>query len=206
LSVIGAVSPPGGDLSDPVVQATLRTVRVFWSLDASLAYARHFPAIHWLRSYSMYADELKAFYDKNAGPGWNDYRARALSILRKEAELQEMVRLVGIDALSPQDRLTLEIARSIREDFLQQDAFDPEDTYTSLKKQYRMIKLIFTFAELAEDALKKGIELEKIISLPVRVDISRAKFISEKALEKFDEIEEKIKQSFESLLSEVEYA
>ncbi|BAL81284.1 V-type ATP synthase subunit A [Caldisericum exile] len=206
LSVIGAVSPPGGDLSDPVVQATLRTVRVFWSLDASLAYARHFPAIHWLRSYSLYADQLKEFYDKNAGVGWTNYRARALSILRKEAELQEMVRLVGIDALSPHDRLTLEIARSIREDFLQQDAFDPEDTYTSLKKQYRMIRLIFAFAELAEDALKKSVELEQIITLPVRVEISRAKFIPEKNLEKFDELEEKIKQSFESLLSEVEHA
>jgi len=206
LSVIGAVSPPGGDLSDPVVQSTLRTVRVFWSLDASLAYARHFPAIHWLRSYSLYADQLKEFYEKNAGPGFIDYRTRALSILRKEAELQEMVRLVGIDALSPSDRLTLEIAKSIREDFLQQDAFDPEDTYASLRKQYRMIKLIFEFADHAEDALKKGVELGKIITLPVRVDISRAKLIPEKNLEKFDEIEDKIRQSFEALISEVEHA
>ncbi|MEF3244918.1 MAG: V-type ATP synthase subunit A [Caldisericaceae bacterium] len=203
LSVVGAVSPPGGDLSDPVVQSTLRTVRVFWSLDASLAYARHFPAIQWLRSYSLYAEQLRDYYEKNAGLNFIDYRTRALAILRKEAELQEMVRLVGIDALSPQDRLTLEIAKSIREDFLQQDAFDPEDTYASLKKQYRMIKLIFLFADYAKDALEKNVDLNKIITLPVRVDISRAKLIPEKNLESFDKLEEKVKKSFEDLLSEV---
>jgi len=206
LSVIGAVSPPGGDLSDPVVQSTLRTVRVFWSLDASLAYARHFPAIHWLQSYSMYGEELEGFYKHNAGEKWSEFRGRALAILRREAELQEMVRLVGIDALSSEDRLTLEIARSIREDFLQQNAFDPDDTYTSLKKQYRLIKLIFVFADYATVALSKGVELEKIATLPVRVEISRAKFIPEKTLEKFDEIEEHIKLAFEKLVSEVEYA
>lgn len=206
LSVIGAVSPPGGDLSDPVVQSTLRTVRVFWSLDASLAYARHFPAIHWLQSYSMYGEELEEFYKHNAGEKWSEFRGRALAILRREAELQEMVRLVGIDALSSEDRLTLEIARSIREDFLQQNAFDPDDTYTSLKKQYRLIKLIFVFADYATVALSKGVELEKIATLPVRVEISRAKFIPEKTLEKFDEIEEHIKLAFEKLVSEVEYA
>ena len=205
LSVIGAVSPPGGDLSDPVVQATLRTVRVFWSLDASLAYARHFPSINWLRSYSLYADQLKDFYEKEGGKGFNDYRARALAILRKESELQEMVRLVGIDTLSPSDRLTLEVARSIREDFLQQNAFDPEDTYTSLKKQYRMMKLLFEFSDLAYDALSKGVELDRITSLPVRVDISRAKFIPESNLKLFDDIEVKVRESFANLVNEVEH-
>ena len=205
LSVIGAVSPPGGDLSDPVVQATLRTVRVFWSLDASLAYARHFPSINWLRSYSLYADQLKNFYEEEAGKGFNDYRARALAILRKESELQEMVRLVGIDTLSSSDRLTLEVARSIREDFLQQNAFDPEDTYTSLKKQFRMMKLIFEFADLAYNALSKGVDLDRITSLPVRVEISRAKFIPESNLKLFDDIEVKVRESFAGLVSEVEH-
>ena len=205
LSVIGAVSPPGGDLSDPVVQATLRTVRVFWSLDASLAYARHFPSINWLRSYSLYADQLKNFYEEEGGKGFNDYRARALAILRKESELQEMVRLVGIDTLSSSDRLTLEVARSIREDFLQQNAFDPEDTYTSLKKQFRMMKLIFEFADLAYNALSKGVDLDRITSLPVRVEISRAKFIPESNLKLFDDIEVKVRESFAGLVSEVEH-
>ncbi len=205
LSVIGAVSPPGGDLSDPVVQATLRTVRVFWSLDAQLAYARHFPSIHWLRSYSLYADSLADFYRKEMGEDWIDMRKEAMRILRREAELQEMVRLVGIDALSPSDRLTMEIARSIREDFLQQNAFMEEDTFTSLKKQYRMMKLIHLFYEYAKEALEKGVDLDKIVELPVRVDISRAKLIPEDNLEKFDEIEKKMQEEFDSLIKEVQY-
>jgi len=203
LSVIGAVSPPGGDLSDPVVQSTLRTVRVFWSLDSSLAYARHFPSVNWLGSYSLYADSLSGFYKEQVSDDLQDLRIKAMSILRKESELQEMVRLVGIDALSPSDRLVLETAKSIREDFLQQDAFLPEDTYTSLKKQYRMIKLIDLFDIYAKKALEVGIDLEKIISLGVRIDISRAKLISEEELFKFDEIEKKIKDSFENLTKEV---
>ncbi len=205
LSVIGAVSPPGGDLSDPVVQATLRTVRVFWSLDAQLAYARHFPSIHWLRSYSLYADSLADFYKKEMGEDWIDMRKEAMRILRREAELQEMVRLVGIDALSPSDRLTMEIARSIREDFLQQNAFMEEDTFTSLKKQYRMMKLIHLFYEYAKEALEKGVDLDKIVELPVRVDISRAKLIPEDKLEKFDEIEKKMQEEFDSLIKEVQH-
>ncbi|MCD6426669.1 MAG: V-type ATP synthase subunit A [Caldisericaceae bacterium] len=205
LSVIGAVSPPGGDLSDPVVQATLRTVRVFWSLDAQLAYARHFPSIHWLRSYSLYADSLADFYRKEMGEDWIDMRKEAMRILRREAELQEMVRLVGIDALSSSDRLTMEIARSIREDFLQQNAFMEEDTFTSLKKQYRMMKLIHLFYEYAKEALEKGVDLDKIVELPVRVDISRAKLIPEDNLEKFDEIEKKMQEEFDSLIKEVQY-
>ncbi len=204
LSVIGAVSPPGGDLSDPVVQATLRTVRVFWSLDAQLAYARHFPSIHWLRSYSLYADSLKDFYKKEMGEDWIEMRTEAMRILRREAELQEMVRLVGIDALSPSDRLVMETARSIREDFLQQNAFMEEDTFTSLKKQYRMMRLIYLFNRLAKDALSKGVELDKIIDLPIRVDISRAKLIPENNLEKFDDIEKKMRETFESLVKEVQ--
>jgi V/A-type H+-transporting ATPase subunit A len=203
LSVIGAVSPPGGDLSDPVVQGTLRTVRVFWSLDASLAYARHFPAIYWLKSYSLYLDSLTDFYKENMGEDWIDLRVKAMSLLRKESELQEMVRLVGIDALSPSDRLVLETARSIREDFLQQNAFMPEDAFTSLKKQYRMMKLIDLFDLKAHDALNKGVDLDKIITLPVRVEISRAKLVSNDEIDKFDAIEENIKRSFENLLEEV---
>jgi len=174
-------------------------------LDASLAYARHFPSINWLRSYSLYADQLKNFYEEEGGKGFNDYRARALAILRKESELQEMVRLVGIDTLSSSDRLTLEVARSIREDFLQQNAFDPEDTYTSLKKQFRMMKLIFEFADLAYNALSKGVDLDRITSLPVRVEISRAKFIPESNLKLFDDIEVKVRESFAGLVSEVEH-
>ncbi len=204
LSVIGAVSPPGGDLSDPVVQATLRTVRVFWSLDAQLAYARHFPSIHWLRSYSLYADSLADFYRKEMGEDWIEMRKEAMRILRREAELQEMVRLVGIDALSPSDRLIMETARSIREDFLQQNAFMDEDTFTSLKKQYRMMKLIHLFYLYAKEALGKGVDLDRIVELPVRVDISRAKLIPENNLEKFDEIEKKMQEQFESLIKEVQ--
>ena len=204
LSVIGAVSPPGGDLSDPVVQATLRTVRVFWSLDAQLAYARHFPSIHWLRSYSLYTDALKDFYTKEMGKDWIEMRTDAMRTLRREAELQEMVRLVGIDALSSSDRLIMETARSIREDFLQQNAFLDEDTFTSLKKQYRIMKLIYLFDSMAKDALNKRVELDKIIKLPVRIDISRAKIIPEDNMNKFDEIEKKMKEEFESLIKEVQ--
>ena len=204
LSVIGAVSPPGGDLSDPVVQATLRTVRVFWSLDAQLAYARHFPSIHWLRSYSLYTDALKDFYTKEMGKDWIEMRTDAMRTLRREAELQEMVRLVGIDALSSSDRLIMETARSIREDFLQQNAFLDEDTFTSLKKQYRIMKLISLFDSMAKDALNKRVELDKIIKLPVRMDISRAKIIPEDNMSKFDEIEKKMKEEFESLIKEVQ--
>ena len=203
LSVIGAVSPPGGDLSDPVVQGTLRTVRVFWSLDDSLAYARHFPAIYWLKSYSLYLDTLADFYREKMGKDWIELRVKAMSILRKEASLQEMVRLVGIDTLSPNDRLVLETARSIREDFLQQNAFMPEDTFTSLKKQYRIMKLIDLFDRRAHDSLNEGIDFEKIISLPIRVEISRAKFIPDDELERFDKIEENIVKSFENLTKEV---
>jgi len=203
LSVIGAVSPPGGDLSDPVVQGTLRTVRVFWSLDDSLAYARHFPAIYWLKSYSLYLDSLAEFYKEKMGKDWVDLRVKAMSILRKESELQEMVRLVGIDTLSPNDRVVLETARSIREDFLQQNAFMAEDTFTSLKKQYRMMKLIGLFDRRAHDSLNKGVELDNIISLPVRVEISRAKLIPNDELERFDKIEEDINKSFVNLLEEV---
>ena len=204
LSVIGAVSPPGGDLSDPVVQATLRTVRVFWSLDAQLAYARHFPSIHWLRSYSLYADSLKDFYENKLGEEWAKMRKEFMKILRREAELQEMVRLVGIDALSPSDRLVMEVARSVREDFLQQNAFMDEDTYTSLEKQKRMMRLIHLFYIYAQDALKKGVSLDRIVGLPVRVVISRSKLIPEDNLEKFDEVEKKLKESFEALVSEVQ--
>jgi V/A-type H+-transporting ATPase subunit A len=175
LSAIGAVSPQGGDLSEPVTQATLRIVKVFWGLDSALAYRRHFPAINWLRSYSLYKDRLEPWYLSNLGQDWIDRMAETLRILQIEAELDEIVKLVGIDALSSDDRLIMETARSIREDFLQQDSFDPEDSYCSLKKQYSLIKLILSFHDKAKAAVDAGADLEKVVTLPVREKIGRAK-------------------------------
>lgn len=147
LSAIGAVSPQGGDISEPVTQATLRIVKVFWGLDSSLAYRRHFPAINWLNSYSLYKDRLEDWYSKNVGEGWNSAVTEISTILQEESSLDEIVKLVGVDALSPSDRLTLEVAQSIREDFLQQDAFFDADSYTSLKKQYALVSLILYFRD-----------------------------------------------------------
>ncbi|NLB15262.1 MAG: V-type ATP synthase subunit A [Clostridiales bacterium] len=178
LSAIGAVSPQGGDLSEPVTQATLRIVKVFWGLDSALAYRRHFPAINWLRSYSLYKDRLEPWYLSNLGQDWIDRMAETLRILQIEAELDEIVKLVGIDALSSDDRLIMETARSIREDFLQQDSFDPEDSYCSLKKQYSLIKLILSFHDKAKAAVDAGADLEKVVTLPVREKIGRAKTLS----------------------------
>lgn len=199
LSVIGAVSPPGGDLSDPVVQSTLRVTKVFWGLDDALASARHFPAINWLTSYSLYTVDLDSFYKKNINEELPKLREIAMELLEKEAELEEIVRLVGIDALSPKDRMILEGAKSIREDFLHQNAYHEIDTYTSLKKQYLMLKAIIKFYEEGNKALDEGIELDKIINLDVRVDIARAKYISESDLKYFDELFEKIERDFSSL-------
>lgn len=180
LSVIGAVSPPGGDISEPVSQATLRIVKVFWGLDSSLAYKRHFPAINWLTSYSLYADSLSDWFNENVKPDWYSLRGRLMAVLQEEAELEEIVKLVGMDALSAPDRLKLETARSIREDYLHQNAFDDTDTYTSLIKQYYMMRLITAFYDKSSEALKKGASIEKIVSMPSRERIGRFKYTPEK--------------------------
>ncbi len=179
LSVIGAVSPPGGDISEPVSQATLRIVKVFWGLDANLAYQRHFPAINWLTSYSLYADSLADWYNNNVSADWMTLRGRFMAILNDEAELKEIVKLVGMDALSAGDRLKMETARSIREDFLHQLAFHEIDTYTSLKKQLYMMKLIMNFHDEAEKAVAKGADIETVSNLPVREKIGRFKYVAE---------------------------
>ena len=179
LSVIGAVSPPGGDISEPVSQATLRIVKVFWGLDSSLAYKRHFPAINWLTSYSLYADSLSNWFNKNVKTDWYKLRGRLMALLQEEAELEEIVKLVGMDALSAPDRLKLEAARSIREDYLHQNAFDDTDTYTSLNKQYLMMELILAFYDKSAEGLDKGAAIEKIVSMPSRERIGRFKYTPE---------------------------
>lgn len=179
LSAIGAVSPPGGDISEPVSQATLRIVKVFWGLDSNLAYKRHFPAINWLTSYSLYIDLLTDWYKENVDEHWMELRGRMMHILQEEAELEEIVKLVGMDALSPGDRLKMETARSIREDFLHQLAFHEIDTYTSLKKQLYMMRLIIAYYDICADALEKGASIDALVSLPVRENIGRFKYVHE---------------------------
>ncbi|MBN1445734.1 MAG: V-type ATP synthase subunit A [Candidatus Omnitrophica bacterium] len=197
LSVIGAVSPPGGDLTDPVVQMTLRVVKVFWGLDDRLAYQRHFPAVNWLTSYSLYEENIKPYLHKEIAPDFTDIRHEALSILEKEAELNEIVRLVGMETLSVQDRLILETARSIREDFLHQSAFDERDAFTTLRRQYRMLKVILLFHHLAADELQKGTALEKIMEMSVRTHIVKMRYIAPEETEgEFDKIEEEIRGAF----------
>ncbi|MFH1289085.1 MAG: V-type ATP synthase subunit A [bacterium] len=191
ISIIGAVSPPGGDLSDPVVQATLRIVKVFWGLEDKLAYRRHFPAINWLRSYSLYP----------VAPEISGLRDQSMRILQEEAELEEIVRLVGVDAMSDHDKLIMETAKSIREDFLHQNAFDEQDTYTSLKKQYNMLKLILLFHEKSMICLDKKIHAKEIFKLPIREEIAKSKFIPEEQLEAFGNLENEINQAFEKLFS-----
>ena len=193
LSAIGAVSPQGGDISEPVSQATLRIVKVFWGLDSSLAYRRHFPAINWLTSYSLYKDKLEEWFNANVARDWNAVTGEAMRILSVESELEEIVKLVGVDALSPSERLTLEAARSVREDFLQQNAFEDGDSYTSLDKQYRLIKLILSFYKKSGDALKRGADIEKIADLPVREKIGRAKSADpEKYVSEHEDIDREI--------------
>ena len=184
LSVIGAVSPPGGDISEPVSQATLRIVKVFWGLDSTLAYKRHFPAINWLTSYSLYLDLLAPWFDKNVSPDWMKLRQRMMTVLQEEAELEEIVKLVGMDALSPKDRLKMETARSIREDFLHQLAFHEVDTYTSLNKQLDMMRLILEYYDRCSKALEKGADIEKLSALPVREAIGRFKYTKEEDVQK----------------------
>ena len=177
LSAIGAVSPQGGDISEPVTQATLRIVKVFWGLDSSLAYRRHFPAINWLNSYSLYRDRLEPWFAEHVSPKWMEYTGRCLKTLQVEDSLNEIVKLVGMDALSAEDRLTLESARSIREDFLQQNAFEDEDSYTALDKQYALLELIFAFEDKARRAIDEGADIEKLSNLPVRERIGRFKAV-----------------------------
>jgi len=183
LSVIGAVSPPGGDISEPVAQATLRIVKVFWGLDSSLAYKRHFPAINWLTSYSLYADNMEAWFAKNVSPEWPECRARLMRILQDEAELQEIVQLVGIDALSGGDRIKLEVARSVREDYLHQNAFHDIDTYSSVKKQFFMMKLILAYFDGAVGAFESGCDFNSIINIEEREKIGRFKYLSEDTID-----------------------
>lgn len=184
LSVIGAVSPAGGDISEPVTQATLRIVKVFWSLDAALAYKRHFPAINWLTSYSLYLDTMGPWFEKSVeGNDWMELRQELMNLLQDESKLDEMVKLVGMDALSAPDRLKMEAARSIREDFLHQDAFHDIDTYTSLDKQHMMMKLVLNFYNLSSEALEKGASIEKLVSMSVREEIGRFKYTAEDALD-----------------------
>jgi len=192
LSVVGAVSPPGGDLADPVVQSTLRVVKVFWSLEDKLAYARHFPAISWLNSYSLYVDDLDEYYRTEVGEEWIKMREQAIEILQKEADLDEIVRLIGIDSLSPENRLIMETAKSIREDFLHQSAFHEVDTYASFKKQYKMMELVMLFHQHAEESLKSGMSIMDLAGLGVREEIARAKYISETELDKFEDIKKNI--------------
>ncbi len=193
LSVIGAVSPPGGDTSEPVSQATLRIVKVFWGLDSQLAYKRHFPAINWLNSYSLYLDDMEKWFNAEVASDWMEGRQKMMTLLQEEAELEEIVKMVGMDALSPGDRLKMEAARSIREDFLHQNSFHEVDTYTSLKKQYMMMKLVNAFYDRAVDALSQGASLQKLISMPVREQIGRFKYVKEDALDQeFAKVEEEL--------------
>ncbi len=195
LTVVGAVSPPGGDLSEPVTQNTLRVTKVFWALDSSLAYKRHFPAINWLTSYSLYEDNLREFFDKQGGLNFNDLKRKAMAILQKEAELQEIVRLVGIEALSQRDQFLLEISRIIREDFLHQNAFVDVDSFTSLKKQYLMIKAIITLFERGERAIAEGKSAKEILSTEVKEKVSKMKFVKEQELEQFALLGKEIEQN-----------
>ncbi len=198
LSVIGAVSPAGGDISEPVSQATLRIVKVFWGLDSALAYKRHFPAINWLTSYSLYANSLGKWFNENVNEEWTALRGKIIALLSEEAKLEEMVKLVGMDALSHSDRLKMEAARSIREDFLHQLAFHETDTYTSANKQYMMMKLVTEYYEKSQKALDDGADIEKIVKLPVREMIGRFKYIKEEDTEKqFDEIMKQLSEQLE---------
>lgn len=183
LSVIGAVSPQGGDISEPVSQATLRIVKVFWGLDSNLAYQRHFPAINWLTSYSLYLDSMEKWFNEDVDPGWMNSRQEMMSLLQDESKLNEIVQMVGMDALSPADRLKMEAAKSIREDFLNQNSFDEVDTYSSLRKQYLMMRLVMSFYEKAKVALEKGANVENLIAMPSRESIGRFKYTPEDKIE-----------------------
>ena len=202
VTAIGAVSPPGGDISEPVSQATMRIVKVFWALDSSLAYARHFPAINWLTSYSLYVDTLAPWYTEQFGESYMKNRERAMHILQEEAELQEIVRLVGQDALSAEDRLTMETAKMIREDFLQQNAFVDEDAYSSYLKQFRLLDMVLKYDVLCRDALAKGADMNGLFAIDAREKIGRAKMADPNAFtEVYDEIEKQMKAEIEEVIA-----
>ena len=202
ITAISAVSPPGGDLSEPVSQATLRIVKVFWGLSASLAYRRHFPAIDWIQSYSLYGDSMGDWYKDNVAQEWEENRAKALRILQEEAQLEEIVRLVGMDALSYADRLTMETAKSLREDYLHQDAFHEVDTYASLKKQFMMLKLILECDKYSREALAKDVDLDDILKIGAREMIGRMKYIPESKLSKIEQIGKQMRQQLNALSSQ----
>ena len=206
LSVIGAVSPPGGDISEPVSQATLRIVKVFWGLDSNLAYKRHFPAINWLTSYSLYVDSIGSWFKENVNKNWLELRQKLMSILHDESELEEIVKMVGMDALSAPDRLKMEAARSIREDYLHQNSFHEVDTYTSLKKQEMMMELVIGFYEQSNEALNNGADVEKLIKMPVREAIGRFKYTHENDLdEEFDRINDQLSTQIANTLKKEEF-
>ncbi|MDY5612480.1 V-type ATP synthase subunit A [Dysosmobacter sp.] len=203
LTAVGAVSPPGGDLSEPVSQATMRIVKVFWSLDSSLAYKRHFPAINWLNSYSLYLDTLKPWFDENFGEGFMQSRAQAMSILQNEASLNEIVQLVGKDALSPGDQLTLEVARMIREDFLQQNAFTDIDGYSSYDRQAKLLALILGYEKLCRTAIAQGAEAGKLFTIPAREQIGRAKSVPVEEYDRaYAKIQAEMEQQIEAIASQ----
>lgn len=203
LSAIGAVSPPGGDISEPVSQATLRIVKVFWCLDSSLAYARHFPAINWLSSYSLYVDRLEKWYSENVERDFPQMRSQTLSLLQEEAELNEIVQLVGVDSLSFEGRMKLEVCKSIREDYLHQNAFHDVDTYSSMNKQYKLLKLILSFYEIGLDGINRGASFQKIAALPQREEIGRFKYIEEKSIDDaFNSLMNSLKDAVEQLVTE----
>ena len=201
VSVIGAVSPPGGDLSEPVTQNTLRVTKVFWGLDSQLAYQRHFPAINWLNSYSLYAQKLGEYWDGFYDGEWSVYRTEAMSLLEDEDKLKEIVRLVGVDALSKEERMVLETSKSIREDFLHQNSFHEIDTYASMDKQFKMLRNILTFHSLGMQVLKRGGTMRSVFDLPIREEISRMRYTEENDLAKLDELETRIKSELGKLLA-----
>jgi len=205
VTVVGAVSPPGGDFSEPVTQNTLRIVKVFWALDSKLADRRHFPAINWLQSYSLYLDDVEDWWHENVGKDWRKLRDEAMEILQRESELEEIVQLVGPDALPESERLILEVARMIREDFLQQNAFHEVDTYCPPEKQYEMLKTILHFRDLAEEALDKGVSIDDILEMKVIDDIARMKEIpNEEAVDEIRKIRERMEEEFNELIEKAE--
>ena len=199
LSLIGAVSPPGGDMSEPVVQATLRVVKVFWGLDDKLAFARHFPAINWLTSYSLYQETVDTYCNEHVDATWDETRKQAMGILQREAELEELVRLVGIDALASDDRVLMQTAKMIREDFLHQNAFDDRDAYTSLKKQVALLRVILSYFACSKAALAKGAELKPLLELKALDQVAQARLIPEGSVERFGLIEHAIAEEISAL-------
>jgi len=201
ISAIGAVSPPGGDLSEPVSQNTLRVAKVFWGLDANLAYQRHFPAVNWLLSYSLYTEKMDEFWNAKFDDEWSGLRIEAMTLLEEEDKLKEVVRLVGIDSLSREERMVLETTKSIREDFLHQNAFHEIDTYASMNKQFKMLHTIIRFHHLGMEALKKGAPMNKLFNLSVRETIARMRYLEEKNISDIDKIEDQIKKELNDLFT-----